>query len=248
VLAYIEQLFRHNLPADEVAAIVIEPIQGEGGYLVSPDGFLQGLRALCDKHGILLVFDEVQCGIGRTGKMFACEHWGVRPDIVTVAKGLASGMPIGLMVACKALTDNWKRGAHGNTFGGNPVCAAAASATLRVVERELRANAARAGERFMTKLRGLMQRYDVIGDVRGKGLMIGMELVEDRASKRPAPALAEALIRQAFQNGLLLLTCGVSTVRFMPPLVVSDALVDEGIDILDQSLSEVLARPAARSA
>ena len=248
VLAYIEQLFRHNLPADEVAAIVIEPIQGEGGYLVPPDGFLQGLRALCDKHGILLVFDEVQCGIGRTGKMFACEHWGVRPDIVTVAKGLASGMPIGLMVACKALTDNWKRGAHGNTFGGNPVCAAAASATLRVVERELRANAARAGERFMTKLRGLMQRYDVIGDVRGKGLMIGMELVEDRASKRPAPALAEALIRQAFQNGLLLLTCGVSTVRFMPPLVVSDTLVDEGIDILDQSLSEVLARPAARSA
>jgi 4-aminobutyrate aminotransferase len=165
-----------------------------------------------------------------------------------MAKGLASGMPIGLMVARKRLTDQWKRGAHGNTFGGNPICCAAAAATLRVVERDLRANAARVGEYFMTKVRGLMQRYDVIGEVRGRGLMIGMELVEDRAGKRPAAALSEALIRQAFQNGLLLLTCGVSTVRFMPPLVVSDAIVDEGVEILDQSLREVLAQPAARSA
>ena len=130
VLAYIETLFRHNVPADEVAAIVIEPIQGEGGYLVPPDGFLRGLRALCDRHGILLVFDEVQCGVGRTGKMYACEHWGVRPDIITMAKGLASGMPIGLMVASKRLMAQWKRGAHGNTFGGNPICCAAAAATL----------------------------------------------------------------------------------------------------------------------
>ena len=248
VLAWIEQLFRHNVPADEVAAIVVEPIQGEGGYLVPPDSFLPGLRSLCDRHGILLVFDEVQCGVGRTGKMFACEHWGVRPDIVTLAKGLASGMPIGLMVAGRRLMERWKRGAHGNTFGGNPLCCAAASATLRVVERDLCANAARVGEHFMTRLRTLMQRFDVIGEVRGKGLMIGMELVEDRASRRPAPALAEALIRQAFRNGLLLLTCGTSTVRFMPPLVVSTTLVDEGLDILEHSLSEVLAQPAARSA
>jgi 4-aminobutyrate aminotransferase len=248
VLAYIEQLFRHNIPADEVAAILVEPIQGEGGYLVPPDGFLQGLRALCDRHGILLAFDEVQCGVGRTGRMFACEHWGVRPDIITTAKGLGSGMPIGLMVARRRLMERWKRGAHGNTFGGNPVCCAAASATLQLVERELLANAARVGAHFMTRLRSLAERFDVIGEVRGRGLMIGMELVEDRASKHPAPAISEGLIRQAFQNGLLLLTCGVSTVRFMPPLVVTDAQVDEAIAILEQSLNEVLARPAARSA
>jgi 4-aminobutyrate aminotransferase len=144
--------------------------------------------------------------------------------------------------------ERWKRGTHGNTFGGNPLCCAAASATLRVVERDLCANAARVGEHFMARLRNLMQRFDVIGEVRGKGLMIGMELVEDRTSKRPAPALAEALIRQAFQNGLLLLTCGTSTVRCMPPLVVSTALVDEGLDILEHSLHDVLSQPAARSA
>jgi 4-aminobutyrate aminotransferase len=157
-------------------------------------------------------------------------------------------MPIGLMVARRKLMERWKRGAHGNTFGGNPVCCAAASATLQLVERELLSNAARVGAHFMTRLRSLAERFDVIGEVRGRGLMIGVELVEDRASKRPAPAISEGLIRQAFQNGLLLLTCGVSTVRFMPPLVVTEAQVDEAIAILEQSLNEVLARPAARSA
>ena len=224
-----------------MAGILIEPIQGEGGYVVPPDGFLQGLRALCDKHGILLIFDEVQCGIGRTGKMFACEHWGVRPDIITMAKGLASGMPIGLMVARKKLMDKWKRGAHGNTFGGNPVCCAAAAATLRVVERDLRANAARVGDYFMTKLRGLMQRCDAIGEVRGRGLMIGMELIEDRASRKPARALCERMLTTAFHNGLLLLSCGISTVRFIPPLMVSEAHVDEAMGMIEQSLKDALA-------
>ena len=241
VLDYIRMLFRHNVPAAEVAAIVVEPIQGEGGYLVPPDGFLQGLRALCDEHGILLVFDEVQCGVGRTGKMFAAHHFGVVPDVMTLAKGLGSGLPIGMVVAKKSVMERWTRGAHGNTFGGNPVCCAAALATLDLVEREYAANAATVGAYFMRRLRELQQRHPCIGDVRGKGLMIGMELVEDRATKAPAASLCDAVVHRAFHNGLLLLTCGVSTVRFMPPLVITTAQVDEAITILDTSLAEAAA-------
>lgn len=238
VLDYIRMLFRHNVPASEVAAIVVEPIQGEGGYIVPPDGFLQGLRALCDEHGILLVFDEVQCGVGRTGRMFAAEHFGVVPDVITLAKGLGSGMPIGMVVAKKSIMERWTRGAHGNTFGGNPLCCAAAIATLELVEREYADNAAKVGAYFMMRLGELRQRHACIGDVRGKGLMIGMELVEDRMTKVPATRLCDDVLTRAFHNGLLLLSCGVSTVRFMPPLIINNAHVDEAIAILDRSLTE----------
>ena len=240
-LDYIENvLFQNNVPAAEVAAVLVEPIQGEGGYLVPPDGFLAGLRALCDAHGILLIFDEVQCGIGRTGKMFASEHWGVRPDIMTLAKGLGSGMPIGLVVAKKRLMEKWKRGAHGNTYGGNPICCAAALATLELVQREYAANAAAVGTYFMTRLAELQQRFECIGDVRGKGLMIGVELITDRASRKPAAALCQRVLTRAFHNGLLLLSCGISTVRFIPPLMVSRAQVDEAVTLLEASLAEAL--------
>ena len=240
VLDYIRTLFERNVPPSEVAAIVVEPIQGEGGYLVPPDGFLAGLRALCDEHGILLVCDEVQSGIGRTGRMFACEHWGVRPDVLTSAKGLGSGLPIGAMIAKRRLMEQWKRGAHGNTYGGNPVSCAAASATLDLVASEYMANAARTGEFFMYRLRELQREFPCIGEVRGRGLMIGMELIESDAARSPARALCDALVTRAFHNGLLLLSCGVSTVRFMPPLGVSTTEIDEAIGLLRASLAEVL--------
>jgi 4-aminobutyrate aminotransferase len=240
VLDYIEHnLFAHNVPASEVAAILVEPIQGEGGYLVPPDGFLQGLRALCDRHGILLIFDEVQSGVGRTGKMFAAHHWGVAPDIMTLAKGLGSGMPIGLVVAKKKWMEQWKRGAHGNTYGGNPVCCAAALATLDLVEREFMTNAATVGAYFMDRLRSLQARYSCVGEVRGRGLMIGMELVAHDGS--PAKKLCDDLITRAFHRGMLLLSCGVSTVRFMPPLMITTTDVDEAMDILEASLVEAMA-------
>ncbi|HEX9189808.1 MAG TPA: acetyl ornithine aminotransferase family protein [Vicinamibacteria bacterium] len=239
VLDYIENvLFARNVPPGEVAAVLVEPIQGEGGYIVPPDSFLPGLRALCDRHGILLVCDEVQAGVGRTGRMFASQHWDVAPDILTLAKGLGSGLPIGAIVAKKRIMERWARGAHGNTFGGNPLCCAAALATLDLVEREYAANAANVGEYFLSRLRELQSRHDVIGDVRGKGLMIGMELVTDRASRTPAKELCDAVIHRAFRNGLLLLSCGTSTVRFMPPLLVTTADVDEATTLLEASLAE----------
>ena len=243
VLEYIENvLFQSNLPPAEVAAILVEPIQGEGGYLVPPDSFLPGLRALCDRHGILLIFDEVQCGVGRSGRMFASQHWGVSPDIMTLAKGLASGLPMGLVIARRPLMEKWKRGAHGNTFGGNPLCCAAALATLDLVEREYAANAAAVGSYFIERLRGLAGRFECIGEVRGKGLMIGMELVTDRASRTPARALCDALLTRAFHNGLLLLSCGVSTVRFIPPLMIDRGHVDEAMTLIETSLREALER------
>lgn len=243
VLDYIEHvLFPSNVPASEVAAILVEPIQGEGGYLVPPDSFLPGLRALCDRHGILLIFDEVQCGVGRSGRMFASQHWGVSPDIMTLAKGLASGLPMGLVIARHALMERWKRGAHGNTFGGNPLCCAAALATLELIEREYAANAAAVGAYFIERLRELAQRFECIGEVRGKGLMIGMELVTDRASRAPARALCEALLTRAFHNGLLLLSCGVSTVRFIPPLMIDRGHVDEAMTLIEIALREALQR------
>jgi 4-aminobutyrate aminotransferase len=242
VLHYIENvLFQSNVPPAEVAAIIVEPIQGEGGYLVPPDSFLAGLRELCDRHGILLIFDEVQSGIGRSGRMFASQHWGVAPDIMTLAKGLASGLPIGLVVARRRYMEKWKPGAHGNTFGGNPLCCAAALATLDLVDKEYAANAAQVGEYFLGRLRELQQRYQCIGDVRGKGLMIGMELVTDRTSRAPARALCAAVLTRAFHNGLLLLSCGVSTVRFIPPLMINRAHVDEAMGLLETALTEALA-------
>ncbi len=244
VLDYIEQvLFQSNIPPSEVAAILVEPILGEGGYIVPPDSFLPGLRELCDRHGILLIFDEVQCGIGRTGKIFASEHWGVAPDIMTLAKGLGSGLPIGLVVAKKPIMEQWTRGSHGNTYGGNPLCCAAALATIDLVDQEYAANAAEVGSYFKDRLRELQARHEVIGEVRGKGLMIGIELVTDRFSRTPARELCDAVIHRAFENGLILLSCGVSTVRFMPPLMATKADVDEGLSILEPSLEEALETP-----
>ena len=242
VIDYIETvLFQSNVPPAEVAAIVVEPIQGEGGYLVPPDSFLPGLRELCDRHGILLIFDEVQSGVGRSGRMFASQHWGVAPDIMTLAKGLASGLPIGLIAARRRYMEKWKPGAHGNTFGGNPLCCAAALATLELVESEYAANAAQVGEYFLARLRELQQRFECIGDVRGKGLMIGMELVTDRATRTPAKALCAAVLTRAFHNGLLLLSCGTSTVRFIPPLMINRGHVDEAMGLLETALTEAQA-------
>ena len=239
VLRYIEDvLFISNVPPSEVAGILVEPIQGEGGYIVPPDGFLQGLRALCDRHGILLIFDEVQSGIGRTGKLFACQHADVVPDIMSLAKGLGSGLPIGMVVAKKTIMSKWSRGAHGNTYGGNPICCAAALATIDLVCSGLLDNAAAVGEYFMVKLRELARRVEVIGEVRGKGLMIGMELVTDRVTREPARALCDAMITRAYHNGLILLSCGQSTVRFMPPLMISRADVDEAVRLVEVSLVE----------
>lgn len=249
VLDYIEHvLFAGAVPSGEVAAVLVEPIQGEGGYIVPPDGFLRGLRNLCDRHGILLIFDEVQSGVGRTGKMFACQHWDVAPDIMTLAKGLGSGLPIGAVVAKRRIMEKWTRGAHGNTYGGNPLCCAAALATLDLVERDYAANAASVGAYFMERLRELQSRHDVIGEVRGRGLMIGMELVTDRASRAPARELAERVLHRAFHNGLVLLSCGASTVRFMPPLPITTADVDEALSILEPSLVEAIDEgPPAKS-
>jgi 4-aminobutyrate aminotransferase len=242
VLDYIENvLFTSNVPAAEVAGIVVEPIQGEGGYLVPPDGFLQGLRALCDRHGILLICDEVQSGVGRTGKMFASEHWGVSADIMTLAKGLGSGLPIGMVVARRSHMEKWKRGAHGNTYGGNPLCCAAALATLELVQREYAANAAAVGGYFIERLRALQQRFECIGEVRGKGLMIGTELIAPGSERKPASALTQRVLTRAFHNGLLLLSCGVSTLRFIPPLSVSRAQVDEALMLFEAALTEALA-------
>jgi len=241
VLDYIRMLFERSVPASEVAAFLVEPIQGEGGYIVPPDGFLAGLRELCDEHGILLIFDEVQSGVGRTGKMFACEHTGVVPDIMTLAKGLGSGLPIGAVVAKKSLMSQWKHGAHGNTYGGNPLACAAANATLDLVSEGLADNAAATGAHFMARLHELARDYPCIGELRGKGLMIGMELVEADAERTPARALCDAVVTRAFHNGLLLLSCGTSTVRFMPPLSVSTQEIDEAMVLLRASLDQALA-------
>ncbi len=242
VLDYIRMLFERNLPPGEIAAIVIEPLQGEGGYLVPPPGFLAGLRQICDEHGILLVFDEVQSGIGRTGKMFCAEHDGVKPDIMTLAKGLGSGLPIGAVVARRSLMQQWKKGAHGNTFGGNPVSCAAANATVDLVREQYAANAAKVGAHFMKRLHALAGEYPCIGEVRGRGLMIGVEMIEKDGS--PARTMVDRLLHRAYHHGLLLLSCGVSTLRFMPPLCVTEAEVDEAMTYLRQSLDEALAGAA----
>jgi 4-aminobutyrate aminotransferase len=231
-------LFARQLDPRDVAAIFVEPIQGEGGYVVPPVDYLRGLRALCDKYGILLVADEIQCGIGRTGKMFASELAGIEPDILVTAKGLASGMPLGAIVARESIM-RWETGAHGSTFGGNPVCCAAALATLDLVEREYMANAAAMGERLLQGARGLANRYPAIGDVRGVGLMVGLEFVADRESRTAAPALVRDLVQLAFSKGLLLLGAGRSTLRLAPPLVVDADDIDTGLAILDECLAAV---------
>jgi 4-aminobutyrate aminotransferase len=240
---YIEDiLFSRSFPADEVAAIFVEPVQGEGGYIVPPPSWLSRVRTLCDRHGILLVADEIQSGMGRTGKMFAIEHWGVEPDIVCLAKALGSGMPISAMIARDEIM-NWPEGAHGSTFGGNPVCCAAALATLDVLEEEgLIENASRVGERLLGNLRELAQESRSIGDVRGLGLMIGVEMVKDKETKSMAKEEANQVVSECFRRGLLLLPCGPNSVRFSPPLVLTESQADVAFEIFAQALAEVEAR------
>ncbi|HZB27057.1 MAG TPA: acetyl ornithine aminotransferase family protein [Gemmatimonadales bacterium] len=233
-----QDLFTRHLDPRDVAAIFVEPIQGEGGYVVPPPGYLADLRALCDRHGILFVADEVQSGVGRTGKMFACEHEDVEPDILLTAKGLGSGMPIGAMVAKESIT-TWESGSHGSTFGGNPVCCAAALTTLDLVEGGLMANAARIGERLLSGACRLAAKHDCIGDVRGRGLMVGMEFVKNRETREPAPALVQQLVQRSFREGLLLLGAGQSSLRLAPPLVVDETDVDTALDMIDATLGEI---------
>jgi 4-aminobutyrate aminotransferase len=230
-------LFGRLVHPQNVAAIVVEPVQGEGGYVVPPAGFLPRLRELCDRHGILLICDEVQSGVGRTGMMFACEHEGVEPDIITVAKGLGSGMPIGALIA-KTSVMTWGPGAHGSTFGGNPVSCAAALATLDLVEESLMANARVMGDRLLAGARRLAERRAGIGEVRGRGLMIGIEFVKDRATREPDPERVHRIEQLAFTKGLLLLAAGQSALRLAPPLVIDEYDVDTALAILDQCLLE----------
>lgn len=240
VVDYIENiLFATALPPDEVAAILVEPIQGEGGYIVPPPNFFPRLRKLCDQHGILLIVDEVQSGVGRTGKWWGIQHWGIEPDIVCIAKGIASGIPMGAMAARKSVGAQWKPGAHGNTYGGNPIACVSALKTLELIENGMMQNAAEMGAYMLDALFEMQARHPNIGHVRGKGLMIGIEFVKDRTTKEPHPEMRRRIINRCFERGLLTLGCGRSTVRFMPALMIGKDLVDEGLEIFESVVTEV---------
>jgi 4-aminobutyrate aminotransferase len=233
---YIEdRLFKTILPPEEVAAIILEPIQGEGGYVVAPTNFLEEIRSICDRHGILLIADEVQSGAGRTGKWWAIEHSGVQPDIVCIAKGIASGMPLGVCMA-KADIMNWVPGSHASTFGGNPVCIAAALATIDVIEREGITNAATVGEKMLERLRPWVAKHQTVGEVRGRGLMIGIEIVKDQKSRAASGPMRDKIVDLAFERGLLILGCGETTVRLCPPLIVNQHEADIALDILEECI------------
>jgi len=234
-----DKLFRTTLPPEEVAAIFVEPIQGEGGYVIAPTVFMQELRRICDRHGILLVLDEVQSGVGRTGKWWAVEHTGVQPDMVCVAKGIASGMPLGLTIS-KAEIMDWAPGSHASTFGGNPVCIAAALATLDVIEREgLLRNAAEVGHHMLRRMADWPSKHKLVGDVRGRGLMIGVEIVKDKKTKEHGAAERDRIVQLAFERGILFLGCGPSTIRIAPPLIVNKDEVEVAMDVLEETISIV---------
>jgi 4-aminobutyrate aminotransferase len=242
---YLEnRLFKTTVPAEEVAAIIVEPIQGEGGYIVPPPEYHRLLKELCQRHGILYVADEIQTGMGRTGRMFALEHWGVEPDILCLAKGLASGMPLGAIVARQDIMD-WEQGSHASTFGGNPVSCAASLETIALLEEGLIANAAEQGKFLIEALRGVQSRHPRIGDVRGLGLMIGIDLVVDRETKQPAVARRDAVVQACFRRGLLVLGCGESAIRLCPPLVVTHEECQRALGILEEALVEVTTPAAA---
>ena len=237
VVRYIEEdILGQILPPKDVAGILVETIQGEGGYIVPPDGFYPALRTLCDKYDILMILDEVQCGMGRTGKWWAIEHFGVEPDMITAAKGIASGMPLGACVARKSVMD-WAPGTHGNTYGGNPISCAASLATIDLIEKEFLKNAAEVGAFAMDALEEIKSRHPSIGDVRGKGLMIGVEFVKDRETKEPAGELTEHIVGKGFERGLLMLSCGKSVIRIAPPLSMSESEMDEGLQIFEAALT-----------
>jgi 4-aminobutyrate aminotransferase len=237
VVRYIEEeILGRVIPADEVAGVLVEPIQGEGGYVIPSPSFFTSLRKLCDKHGILLIADEVQSGMGRTGKWWGIEHFGVEPDIVCAAKGIASGMPLGAMIARKSVM-TWPKGAHGNTYGGNPLACAASLATMSLIESEYLANAAEVGEYTMDALCEIAARHPQIGQVRGIGLMIGVEFVKDQTTHEPDSKFRDRVVDCAYERGLLTLGCGKSTIRFSPPLSVTRGEMDEGLEIFEQALS-----------
>lgn len=233
-----EKLFKTILAPEEVAAIFIEPIQGEGGYVVAPENFMRELRAICNRHGILLVVDEVQCGAGRTGKWWAVEHSGVEPDMVCMAKGIASGMPLGVCMTRAEIMD-WVPGSHASTFGGNPVSIAAALATMKILEREAIPNAERVGAMMLERLRGWKKTHPLVGDVRGRGLMIGVELVKDKVTREPATALRNRIEILAFERGLMVLGCGETTLRLCPPLILKEQEATVALDILEDVLTQV---------
>jgi len=231
-----DQVLVHLVSPDEVAGVLVEPIQGEGGYVVPAPQFHERLRALTKKHGMLLIADEVQSGMGRTGKMFAMEHFGVEPDMITAAKGVASGMPLGVTTARAGVMD-WPPGAHASTFGGNPVSCAAAMATITLLKDSLLKNAAEVGAFMMDRLKALQDKHAIIGDVRGRGLMIGVELVKDRVTKERATAERDKLVDACFARGLLVLGAGKNALRISPPLVLTKAQATTAVDIIDQALS-----------
>ena len=233
-----EKLFKTTLAPEEVAAIFVEPIQGEGGYVVAPPIFMQELRRICDRHGILLVADEVQSGAGRTGKWWAIEHAGVEPDIVCMAKGIASGMPLGVCMTRAEIMD-WKPGSHASTFGGNPVAIAAALATIDILEREGLANAAAVGGQMLERLHGWVAQHPIVGDVRGIGLMIGIEIVKDQKTREVAGAWRDRIVELAFERGLLILGCGETSIRLAPPLIVNEHEASIALDILEECVALV---------
>ena len=232
-------LLGHEIPASSVAAIIIEPIQGEGGFSPAPISFLRELRALCDEHGILLICDEIQSGIARTGKMWAFEHAGIVPDVVCVAKARCNGMPIGAIVSSRELQERWGVGAHGTTFGGNPgSCAAGVAVMKTIAEQGLVSNAATRGDELMTALKGVMAADERVGDVRGRGLMVGVELVKDRASREPDTETSEALVLACAEQGLLVLNCGThhNVIRFLPPIDVTSEEIGRGVELFAAAL------------
>jgi 4-aminobutyrate aminotransferase len=236
-LAWIEErLFKTTTPPDEVAGIVVECVQGEGGYVPAPREFLQGLRRICDEHGIMLIVDEVQSGMGRTGRMFASEHYDLKPDIITIAKGIGSGLPIGACVARADIMD-WKPGAHASTFGGNPVCIAAALKTIELLQNGLVKNSAEVGDYLKAGLEKLKAKHEVIGDVRGLGMMIGVEFVTDRATLAPDADLRDRVEMECFNRGLIILGAGANTIRWSPPLILSRENVDVALEIFDAAVS-----------
>jgi 4-aminobutyrate aminotransferase len=234
-------ILKTTVPPDECAAIIVEPIQGEGGYVVPPASFLRTIREIADRYGMLVVADEVQSGMGRTGRMFASEHFDFVPDIMAIAKGIASGLPLGATVA-RADLMRWNPGAHASTFGGNPVAIAASLATIELLEGGLIANAAATGEYLMAGLKDLMEKHEMIGDVRGRGLMIGIELVKNRATKEPAAAERDQVEVECFNRGLIIQGCGTSTVRLSPPLVIDREQCDFALKTLDEALTAVAER------
>lgn len=236
-----DRLFKTTVPPDEVAAIIVEPVQGEGGYVVPPAKFLHELRAICDRHGILLIADEVQAGMGRTGKMYACEHSGIVPDIICLAKGIASGLPLSATVASEKVM-NWHPGAHASTFGGNPVAIAASLKTFEMLEDKLIENSRKMGERLLEGLQPIAAKYSsVIFDVRGLGLMVGVEFVTDRVSNKPDAKLRDRIEVEAFHRGLILQGAGENTIRFSPPLIVDEQDIDTALSIFDQAIGAAIA-------